>query len=444
MSSRKILLLAALVLLLFGFIFLFERKMPTTTEADQKKDLVWELPEDRIESVRLEHPGSVPIELTKTPAGTWRLSRPESYPADAFAAGEVVSQLAKLHRAGSEAAEAGPEGYGFAPPSARATLAWKDPAHPGKTLSRTVEFGVDIPGTDAVAARVAGSPRVFFVPATVAAAVRKDTDEFRSKDVFGGSAGDVVRVDIERGRGKVALAKKGGVWWLDQPVVDLADGDFAQRFVDQLTALKAVDFLKPGERENLAALGLAPPLYRVTLFDGKTPVAVELGATRSDGNTVYARRESQVFTVPSSIVEDLSREAVVFREPRLVRFDRAALSAVEGVFEGERIDFQKKDSGWSFGKMSVPAASADDLMTALLELKSRSFLDEGAAAALKARAPAATVTIHVTAGEAWTLQFFPVRGDTETLVSGRPGAFALAGDAATSLHAAFRKASGQK
>src|ERR1700694_1547205 len=103
MSSRKILLLAALVLLLFGFIFLFERKMPTTTEADQKKDLVWELPEDRIESVRLEHPGSVPIELSKTPAGTWRLSRPESYPADAFAAGEVVSQLAKLHRAGSEA-----------------------------------------------------------------------------------------------------------------------------------------------------------------------------------------------------------------------------------------------------------------------------------------------------------------------------------------------------
>jgi hypothetical protein len=444
MSSRKILLLAALVLLLFGFIFLFERKMPTTTEADQKKDLVWELPEDRIESVRLERPGSVPVELTKTSAGAWRVSRPEPYPADAFVAGEVVSQLAKLHRTGSKVAEAGPEGYGFAPPSARATVSWKDPERPGKTLSRTVEFGVDIPGTDAVAARVAGTPGVFFVPAAVAAAVRKDADEFRSKDVFGGSAGDVVKVDIERGRGKVALAKKGGVWWLDQPVVDLADGDFAQRFVDQLTALKAVDFLKPGERENLAALGLAPPLYRVTLSDGKTPVAVEFGATRSDGNTVYAHRESQVFTVPSSIVEDLSREAVVFREPRLVRFDRAALSAVEGVFGGDRIDFEKKDSGWSFGKKSVSAASADDLMSALLEMKSRSFLDEGAAAALKTRAPAATVTLRLAAGEAWTVQFFPVRQDTEALVSGRPGAFAVAGDAVGKLRTAFKKAAGEK
>ncbi|MDQ2971292.1 MAG: hypothetical protein M3R34_09145, partial [Acidobacteriota bacterium] len=84
------------------------------------------------------------------------------------------------------------------------------------------------------------------------------------------------------------------------------------------------------------------------------------------------------------------------------------------------------------------------LMTALLEIKSRSFLDEGAAAALKTRAPAATVTLRLAAGEAWALQFFPVRQDTEALASGRPGAFAVAGDAVGKLRTAFKKAAGEK
>jgi hypothetical protein len=208
--------------------------------------------------------------------------------------------------------------------------------------------------------------------------------------------------------------------------------------------LKAVEFLKAGERQNLAALGLAPPLYRLTLSDGKVPTAVEFGATRSDGNTVYARRETQVFTVPSAIVEDMSREAVVFREPRLLRFDRPALSAVEGAFGPEKLAFAKKDSGWTSGGKSVPAASADDLMTAILDLKSRSFLEESDAEPLKARAPAATVTLRLTGNETWTLQLFPVRTDTEALVSGRPGAFQLPGDAVAKLHRAFAKAAGGK
>lgn len=444
MSSRKIVVLTALVLLLFGFILFFERKMPTTSEANQKKELVWELPEDRIESLRLEHPGSVPVELKRGGPSSWRLVRPEAYPADAAAAQEVVSQLARLHRAGSESADGRAEDYGLTSPSAKATISWKEPDNPAKTLSRNLEFGVDIPGTDAVAARVAGTSHVFFVPASVAAAVRKGPDDFKSKDVIGGSAADIVRMDIERGRGRITLAKKGGVWWLNQPLVDLADGDFAQRFVDELTGLKAVEFLKAGDRQNLAALGLAPALYRLTLSDGKVPTAVEFGATRSDGNTVYARRETQVFTVPSAIVEDMSREAVVFREPRLVRFDRAALSAVEGAFGPEKLAFTKKDSGWTSGGKSVPAASADDLMTAILDLKSRSFLDESDAEPLKTRAPGATVTLHLTGNETWTLQLYPVRGDTEALVSGRPGAFQLPGDAVAKLHGAFAKAAGGK
>ena len=450
MSHRKILLLSALVILLFGFIFLFERKMPTTSEAEQKKDLVWDLPEDEIETVRLEKPGSA-IELKRMGPGQWRLVRPETYPADAGTVGDLVSQLSRLRRSG-ESAEARPEDYGFAaaegkaapPPPVKATIVSKDKANPSQHHSRTVELGIEIPGKDEIAARVTGSPRIFFIPLSVASGVRRGVDDFKSKDVFGGGPAEVAKVEIERGRGRVALARKGGLWWLSQPVADLADADFAQRFVDELIGLKALEFVGAAERQSLANIGLAPPLYRVTLSDGKTGTVVDFGATRSDGNAVYARRESQVLTVPSTVVEDLSKEAVVFREPRLVRFDRAGVASIEGAFGAERVAFARKDAGWTSGGRPVPASSADDLMTAVLDLKSRAFLDDAAASALKDRPPSASVTVRLASGETWTIQLFPVRGESQATVSGRPGAFALSSDALPQTEAAFRKATGKK
>jgi hypothetical protein len=465
MTPRKILVLTAAVVVLFGFIFLFERKMPTTSEVQQKRELVWELPEDQIDAIRLDRPDSS-LELKKTGPSSWRLVRPDSYPADNGVASDLASQLARLRRAGGESAEARPEDYGLSAPAVtpaaptptspratpaaspppavpRATIVWKDPENPSRRLSRTIEFGVDIPGTDATAARVAGSSTVIFVPSTLAVAVRKKVDDFKSRDVFGGMAGEITGLDIDRGRGRVSLGKKKAVWWLAQPVTDLADGEFAQRLVDELTGLKAVDFVSGTDRANLATLGLAPPLYRVVLTSGEgkaaASTAVEFGATRSDGNTIYARRESQVFTVSSSLVEDLSKEAVAFREPRLVRFDRAKVSAIDGTFGADKFSVQRKDAGWVSGGKPVPAATADDLMSAILDLKSRDFLEDGAAAALKARGPFASFTVHLAGTDVWTVSLYPARSDSQALVSGRPGAFFVAGDPSRNLLAQFRK-----
>src|SRR5215467_6002766 len=124
MSARKLIILTALVVILFAFVFLFERKMPTTAERQQKGDLVWEIPEDHVESVRLERPGSV-VELTRAGVSSWKLTRPDAYPADGFAASDLVSQLARLRRTGGDASEARPEDYGLKSPSAKATIVWK-------------------------------------------------------------------------------------------------------------------------------------------------------------------------------------------------------------------------------------------------------------------------------------------------------------------------------
>ena len=443
MTSRKLIVLTALVVALFAFVFLFERKMPTTAERAQKGDLVWEIPEEKVESLRLERPSGV-VELARSGEKTWRLVKPDSYPADGFAASDVVSQLARLRRTGGDSSEAKPEYYGLKTPSAKATIVWKDDTKPGKTLSRTLEFGIEIPGTDATAALATGASSVLFVPTTLASAVKKGADEFKSKEVFGTVASDMARLDVDRGRGRLSLAKKDGTWWLRQPFSDLADGDAVDKLIGALTALRVIDFLPSPQGQGLASLGLAPPLFHVVLADAKgSGVSVDFGATRSDGNSVYGRRENQVFTVTSTIGEDLSKEAEAFREPRLVRFDRGAVTGIEGVFSRSRFSLERKQEGWTLAGKSLMAPSVDDLLTALLDVKSKSFGDDARAKALAASQPAATITVRISSGTQpppWVLKLYLAGAQSEATVSARPGSFTLAGDVVSALESAFQKA----
>lgn len=439
MSPRKLLLLTAVVFGLFAFIVFFERKMPTTSDRQSKGELHWDLPEERVVSIRLERPDSV-VELVRD-GETWRLTQPIPYPADSFAASDLARQLAQLKRVGGDSSEAKPEDYGLAKPAASATIVWKDASDPKKQSTRTLEFGIDIPGTDVAAARVAGQSRVLFVPASLAAEVKKGAADFQSKEVFGGSSADVARLDLERGRGHLLLAQRDGIWWMEQPLRDLANAEAASRLAGDLTAMRVLEFL-PSDISSLATWGLAPPLYRVTLSDatGKA-TAVEFGATRSDGNSVYARRHGQVFTVASSSVEELSKEAEGFRETSLVKFDRAKASGLEAAFGEERVSLSRgKDGGWSAGGKAVLAGNAEDVMSAILDLKSKAFADESETRALATRVASATLKVSFSEGEPWEIKFYGDPGEAAATVSRRPGAFRFPSDPSAGLLAAFKKA----
>ena len=440
MSSRKLLVLTGVVVALFAFIFFFERKMPTTADREQKGDLHWDLPEDRVERIRIERGGET-VELVKA-GDAWGLVRPEAYPADAVAASTLASSLADLKNPGGEpAADGKPEDYGLVKPAATATFVWTDAANPAKKQSRTIAFGIDIPGTDVTAAQVAGAPGVLFVPATVAASVRKPADDLKSRDVFGASPPDVARLEVARGRGTLTLAKKNGIWWLEQPLSDLADRDAVDRLAGDLSSLRVTEFLPPSQATDLASLGLNPPVFRVTIVDAKGAKQVlDLGSTRSDGDSAYASSQGQVFTVGNAILEELSREAVGFRDRRLVRFERSAVGGVDARFGGTRRSFVRREAGWSVDGRPLLAAAADDLVTAIADAESTGFLDEGQARALSARTPEAEISVRLASGPPWKVALHPQRSELAATVSGRPGAFTVSRETANRLRAAIDEA----
>ena len=440
MSSRKLLVLTGVVVLLFAFIFFIERKMPTTAERLQKGDVHWDLPEDRVERIRLERGGET-VELVKS-GDVWKLVRPEEYPADSFTASSLASDLADLKNPGGEPATEGKlEDYGLAKPAATATITWTDSKNPARRLSRTITFGIDIPGTDVTAARVAGAPGILFVPATVAAAVRKPADELKSRDVFSASPLEVARLDVSRGRGSLALARRKGVWWLEQPLTDLADRDVADRLAGDLSSLRVTEFVARTPAPDLAALGLAPPVFRVTITDAKGAKHVlDLGSTRSDGNSVYASRLGQVFTVGNALLEELSKEAVSYRDRRLVRFERTDVTGVEATLTRARHSFVRNKAGWSVDGRALIASAADDLLTAIADAESTGFLDEAQARALAARPPVFEIVVRLASGAPWKVAVHPFRAGRAATVSGRPGALTVEREAADRLTAAVAKA----
>src|SRR5215469_10988246 len=147
MSPKKLIALSAVVVVLFGFILLFERKMPTTEERSRKGDLYWDIPQENVQRIEIVL-GAETLEFQRSGEVGWRMLRPEKYPADSFAVGSVVTELAEMRRAaGEEPADAKPADYGFDKPAAKATIVWNDSGEPKNVKTRVVEFGATVPGT---------------------------------------------------------------------------------------------------------------------------------------------------------------------------------------------------------------------------------------------------------------------------------------------------------
>ncbi len=437
MSPKKLLVLSAVVVALFAFILLFERKMPSTEERARKGDLYWDIPQDHIAKISLTR-GAETLEFERAGDAGWRMLKPVKYPADTFAVGSMASDLAEMKRASAEdVTGAKPSDYGLDKPEAKATIVWSDASDPKTSNTRSIEFGSAIPGTDTVAARVAGTEKVLFVPASVLASVRKSADDFESRDVFGSSAADAARLEILRGRGKLAFTKKDGSWWLAEPLADLAESSEVDHLTSQLAGLRAKEFLR-GPQE-LSSLGLEPPLFHVVLTDAKGgATAVDFGATRSDGNSLYARRDGQVLTVDRDIADELSKEVEAFRGHTVLGFRRGDVVGVEAAFPKSAYALVQKDGGWTADGKPMLAAAADDVLTALLDVKTGDFVDESQVKALGK--PSATVTVRPKAGAPWALSLYPRDSGLVARAAPRPGGFVVDADAMEKLEAAFRRA----
>jgi Domain of unknown function (DUF4340) len=417
MSVRRLAILSAVVVALFAFIFFFERHQPTTQERLEKGDVVWDVNEGKIAKITIVR-GSETVEFARGEGADehWKIVKPEAYLADEATLSTLVTDLARPVRQGEAPESAGRPDYGLMSPRAVVTVAAR--AEKGaRSETHSLSVGREIPGTDTVAARMAGADKIVFLRSTLAAEVLKPEESYRSRRIFTGSPNDASKVSIARGRGRLEFEKRKTDWWMTRPTVDLADSSAVTRLLNDLLAENVIEFVKV-PAGDLAGAGLAPPISSVSVLSAGKAETLEIGATRSDGKSLYARASGQVFAIEPSITDELSKEADAYREPHLFRFEPAGVSTVAITLGATTSEYRKQGTVWKAGDKPVPETAVTDLLNAIAGATAKDFRPPEAGTA---PAPLGYVKIDLASGGSWTARFRAISADrVGARVPGRP------------------------
>jgi hypothetical protein len=418
MTLRRLAILSATVVVLFAFIFFYERRLPTTQEQLDRGNTVWDMNPGQIARIQILR-GSETLEFARRSDDSWKMVKPETYPADSSSLSSLVFDLSRPQSLGEAPEGASQPDYGLMAPRAVVTITGKA-RKDEEPASHTLSIGKEVPGTDTVAARVKGENRIVFLRATTATDVLKPADSYKSRRVFGGTEGDVTGISLLRGRGRLDFEKRQGQWWMSAPIADLADATSVSRLIGDLLEANAEEFLKVAAAD-LSGDGLHPPIYTVKVKSGEKVQTLEIGATRADGKSVYARANGQVFSLDSQITDELSKAADSFREKKLVRFDSAAVTSISASKGAETVQFTKSGTEWKTGDKTVPATAVTDFLTELAAQTSTGF-----ASRTSTETAERTIKLDLSSGSPLLLKFFPrdARG-LAVQVSGRPEALRI-------------------
>jgi hypothetical protein len=371
-KGKNLLVLAAIVLAVGAYIFLFERHQPSTGEAAKQAEKV--LPdlasEDVISIVVEGHHGRVKLEKSDD---EWRLVEPFDYPADASKVSSALSALTGLEADRRlPAADVDPAEYGLDEPDLTVDLETSD----GETVE--ISVGDEMPLGSKRALEVAGSHEIVVASGWFVNDLDHEVDDWRSREVVDVKADQVASIDIQAGPDHIQVVRLGDEWQLESPLQDLADADHLQGLISDLDSLQIEEFLDGPQQP--ADLGLDAPAYEVVLVrsDGGEPLRLDLGAQREgdSGTEVACRRgDSEYFWALDRVTTRLSKAPVLWRSKKVRPFDTWEVSAVV-LSKGETTArLKREDYQWRFADDGAEAdqASVQDRLTALAALEATNY-----------------------------------------------------------------------
>jgi hypothetical protein len=238
-------------------------------------------------------------------------------------------------------------------------------------------------GTD-VYARLADQKRVFLISSSLESTFNRTSFDLRDKTVLKLDREKVDSLVVTAAGKETRFEKAGGEWTLKAPVEGRADFGAVDGLVSRIAGLQmkalAGEPSKPGE------YGLEKPAATVRIGSGSSQATLAIGGPAGEGS-VYAKDLARpvVFTVESSLLDDLKKDAAEFQQKDL--FDARSFNAtrLEIVRGGQSSTFEKtkvKDKegkeveGW---KQTAPtardvdAAKMEALLSAITGARATSF-----------------------------------------------------------------------
>jgi uncharacterized protein DUF4340 len=451
---RTLLVLFALVAVLGGFIWFYERKLPSTDERAEQAKKVLRFEKADVTGVTLTRGGRT-VELAKVagPAkgkggekkaegeeeegdetggeesaagpediGEWRIARPMAARADASLVSSLLDSLLALEKSRT-IEDPDPRDVGLDRPQATVRL---------KTAEgeKVLKIGAKVPTGASVIVGFAGERQTYAVSDSVLALLDRQPGDWRDRQIVRGDRDAIERIALSGEHGRIVLARRGDGFWLESPIGDRADRDLVEGLLSDLTGLSAQTFLDDPARRP-ADLGLAPPkgVVEVTTKGSAAPQRIELGApiaggaspAASDGTggeapaagasaSRYARAGAQLFETQTNLTEALARPPEDWRSRTLTGLEVYQIEGVR-VKDGKgELALTRAGTDWKRGKDTVSYTPVSELLFAVTGARADRLLgsEEARAAGAALDRPILTLTLKGAAGG-------PPGGGEETL-----------------------------
>ncbi len=345
MRSRNLIIMAVVVVAVGGFIFFVERHQPTTVEVAERADRIFpELDDDAAVAVEIEGShGPIRMALVDD---VWRLVEPLEWEAEKTAVRSLISAFANLD---SERrlplGEVDLADYGLDDPALEVVLVDSE----GRRFALSVGDAMPLGANRAV--RRGADEEIHLSPEAFVAALDREIDDWRSRDVIDLLEHDLATIDVETSEDRIVMVKDDGRWQLQEPLADLADRDQIQSLISELNVLRISEFL-PADGEPFE-FGAEEFGFRVVLtrVGGEEAVTLELTAAgEGEGaGTVFCRRNGEdVFVVSDSIATRLSKAPVLWRSDKVWLFSSWDAATVEFATGSEEIAVRETDGLWQF------------------------------------------------------------------------------------------------
>lgn len=333
MNPRSTLFLVILAVLLFGFIWFFERhQRPAGTMPPPERALP-SLRPAAVTRVQVRPQGQTEFVVERT-NGVWMLTRPVVYPAVAEAIENLLTGLTQFttdsRLTGEEVRRhAQPDKeFGFDPPVFSIVLSQ------GADVTQVLIGKLIEPLKDGVFVQVVGLDGIFLADAALLKLIPAHADLWRSLALVDLREITFDRIAVTNGAKAFELERATtGRWRLAPPVQARADEARVDALLGLLHGARVGGFVPDSPDADLEALGLEPPELSLTFLRG-TNLLTQLAfghVLTNDPALLFARNRRWASTVlaPAEVVAGWRGPVGDFRDRRLVSLQPRQVDAIE-------------------------------------------------------------------------------------------------------------------
>jgi hypothetical protein len=388
-----------------------------------KRDKVFAVEADKIDELEIKAESGDRTTLRRK--GTdWEIAQPVSAPSDQGAVSGITSNLSSLEI--QRVIDENPgdlKEFGLAAP--RVEVAFKAGGQ-----QKRLQIGQKTPTGSDLYAKLADGSKVFLIPSYLDSTFNRGTFDLRDKTVLNVDREKLDTLEVVTPARSERFEKKNGEWQITAPAIGRAEFSAVDNLVSRISSLQMKSIVP--DASDSKKYGLEKPAVTVRVGSGSSQATLLVGGAAEAGS-VYAKDAARpaVFTIESSLVDDLKKDVSEYRQKDLFDARSFNTTRVEVVRNGQTAAFEKTKTKDKDGKeqetwrqvaptaRAVDAAKVEALISAASAARATGFADATAKTGLDK--PELSVMLKYDEGKEERVTFARAGGAAYASRTGSPG-----------------------